>query len=406
MNRSLTTAVVLATVSLVACGSSGEEVKGMEETLNLSHETAQGVTVAVESSERLGWQVIQAGSEANRVVSPSSLTMSLAQAAEGAEGVSSESIDAALGLTGEARGEAFGALRQSLLEYDSLPREIDPDNPPEDPVIHQASRVVAIDSELEQAFLDQVSRYYDAPATQVSLGDAKADLDRWAREHTAGMIDGSAIEPDEDIVAVLQDALLFAAQWETPFETELPMTFHGVGGTAEVDGVFEELEVAFAEGERWQAVRLPFDDSLAADVILPKEGTSPEELTVEELGEAGTALDAADPDEKVRVTMPAFNLETAIRLNEALPELDLSDLGGMFDGAFVDEWVQQSTLVVTARGTVGAALTEMAEVGAAPGQKDPREFTVDRPYVFRVLDTRTDWPLFLALIGDPADGGE
>ncbi len=28
---------------------------------------------------------------------------------------------------------------------------------------------------------------------------------------------------------------------------------------------------------------------------------------------------------------------------------------------------------------------------------------VDRPFIMRVLDTRTGWPLFLAIVNDPAD---
>ncbi|MDO5678489.1 MAG: hypothetical protein Q4G35_13420, partial [Propionibacteriaceae bacterium] len=62
---------------------------------------------AAAASLRLGWSVIQASDEDNRVVSPSSLAMSLAQAAEGAEGASLKSIDAALGLIGDARSESF-----------------------------------------------------------------------------------------------------------------------------------------------------------------------------------------------------------------------------------------------------------------------------------------------------------
>ena len=38
------------------------------------------------------------------------------------------------------------------------------------------------------------------------------------------------------------------------------------------------------------------------------------------------------------------------------------------------------------------------------GRVEPsRTFTVDRPYVFRVLDTDTSWPLFLAAISDPSE---
>ncbi len=41
----------------------------------------------------------------------------------------------------ELRGSAaLGALRQSLKLYDSLPKSVDVNNPPKDPVVHQASQ--------------------------------------------------------------------------------------------------------------------------------------------------------------------------------------------------------------------------------------------------------------------------
>lgn len=79
---------------------------------------------------------------------------------------------------------------------------------------------------------------------------------------------------------------------------------------------------------------------------------------------------------------------------------DLGDLGGLFDGGFAEDWIQQATLAVGARGTVAAAFTEIAAAGSAQGEK-PRTFIVEQPYVFRVIDTRTGWPLLLATVSDP-----
>ena len=85
----------------------------------------------------------------------------------------------------------------------------------------------------------------------------------------------------------------------------------------------------------------------------------------------------------------------------ALPGLDLSDLSGITPGGTAEQWTQRVRLQVGARGTVGAAVTEFAEAGSAPVEQAPIEFTVDHPYVFRVSDTTTHWPLFLAAIADP-----
>ena len=70
--------------------------------------------------------------------------------------------------------------------------------------------------------------------------------------------------------------------------------------------------------------------------------------------------------------------------------------------AAFDQVAQQVRLTVTAKGTVGAALTE----GVAAESSGPvmdLKLAVDRPFIMRVLDTRTGFPLFFAIVNDPAD---
>ena len=200
-----------------------------------------------------------------------------------------------------------------------------------------------------------------------------------------------------DTKVVIQDSLLFAAAWQTPFEfDDLPLDFDDAGTVEAVQGI---VTARYAESERWTAVRLPYDARLSADVILPAEGMAPTELTADDLVAADRALDAA-PEEEIDVTMPELDLAAKSDLIKALPAVDLTDLSGIIPDGTIEQWVQQSVLQVSAKGTVGAAVTEAA-VREALAQSD-RRVVVDRGYVFRVADTETDWPLFLASVTDPA----
>ncbi|MDF1486877.1 serpin family protein [Tessaracoccus caeni] len=402
--RSLLTAGLLATLALAACSATpGQEVSGAGAVLDLPFSTTPNTAEAAAASQRLAWELIGNLDEPNRVVSPSSLAMSLVMAGEGAVGSSEQSIAEALGLSGDDRSRAFGALRQSLLDYDSLPKKVDAKKPPETPVVHQASRALVLDEEIKQDFLDRIKTYYDASATQAERAGAKADLDAWARTHTAGLIEKSGIDITGDTVLVLQDALLFAAAWADPFDGEITMPFHGTDGTKDVEGLADTFWIPVVSGENWSAIRLPYDDVLAADVILPKEGVAPESLTVEDLDAATRELarTPADHPETI-VQLPSFDLTSKVDLLAGLPGIDLEHLDGIIDLGYAAQWIQQVRLQVTAEGTVGAALTEMAvEAGSAP-MESPTEFIVDRPFVFRVIDTRTGWPLFLATIADPS----
>ncbi len=392
-------AAVAVAAMLAACGSGGgEEVEGSGAVLDLPFDTTPRVSDAAAASERLGWDVARAVDEANVIVSPSSLSMSIALLGEGAEGASQTSIEQATGLAGDERSAAFGALRQALTDYEDLPKSVSADSPPKTPLVHQASQVVAISAPVGREFLERIKTYYDAGATQAEPGDAQAVLDAWVKKNTAGLIEKSGIEVGGDTRAVVQDAVLFAAAWRTPFGSDTVLDFAREGGSAPVDGVVETLDVAYAETDRWAAARLPYDDALAADVILPATGLAPSDLTAEDLADAREALDGETP-ESVTVTMPTFDLASKVDLLEALPSVDLGDVGGISPGTYVGQWVQQARLAVSAKGTVGAAVTEAATESSA--MMPEHTLTLDRPYVLRVLDTRTGWPLFLARIGDP-----
>ena len=265
--------------------------------------------------------------------------------------------------------------------------------------MHQENRLVVLGATLEPDFLHALDTYFLVPVEEVDRSVAQQNLDEWVREETGGLIDRSGIVVQPDTALVLQDSLLFAAAWRTPLEDQSGVRFEGPLGEAWVPGVSGEVLAPTAEGARWTAVRLPYDDALAADVILPREGFGPDDLTADDLAEAREALGAAAPGE-VLVRMPTFDLAAKTDLLKALPEVDLADLSGMGPGLTVDQWVQRARLRVTALGTVGAAVTELAAAESA--QLDGRMFEVDRPYVFRVLDTRTGWPLFLAVIADPS----
>ena len=311
---------------------------------------------------------------------------------DGAAGASKTSVDQKFGLTGTERSAAFGALRQALAGYDSLPDKL-PDEPPASPVVHQVARVLLLGDGLEprQEYVDTVAQYYGMPVERVAIAEAKADLDAWVRKHTAGLIEESAVEAPEDGTLVLQDALLFAAAWRQAFEENRDVEFEG----RRVPGVAGEVTARRAEGADWRAIRLPYDGVLAMDIIVPLRAADPRQLTAETLEQAHDALSSAASD-SVEVEMPTLDLTGKTDVSDVV---DLTDLSGISPGAWANKVIQQVRLKVDAKGTVGAALTEVFVETALVERPEP--FLVDRPYCLRVLDTRTGWPLFLAVITTP-----
>ena len=401
--------LAVAAVGVRACSGDGGSrgatlLRGTTSLLQLPFDETSGVAQAARGSADLGWNLLLQGTEPNRAIAPSSLAVTLGMLAEGATDETLASLDAVFGLTGDERSAALGALRQSLRPYELLPESVDVNDPPEAPLVHQASQAVVVEGkEVEQQFLDRIGAYFDVGTQQVALGEMKAVLDDWVVKNTAGLIEKSAIEVRPDLVLVLQDAILFAAAWATAFPyDDTPLEFEGPGGTQQVKAISGEFSVPFAVGEGWKAVRLPYDEALAMDVIVPDAG--PEALSAQQLDEVRVALDDATAV-TVAVTMPPSDLTGGLNLLPLLGAEGVTFEGsvdGIFPGAIVDQFAQQVRLMVSAKGTVGAAVTEVAGVESAP-QSPENELVADRPFVMRVLDTRTGWPLFLAIVSDAAD---
>lgn len=391
-------------------GSGAEDLQGAAAVLTLPLDGTPHTADAATASSRIAWNVMIAAEDVattNKSIAPSSLAVTLAMLGEGATGRSLASLDDAFGLSGDDRSAAMGALRQALEDYEDLPTSVDADDPPKTPVVHQANRVVILDdAEITQDFLERLASYYDTGANRLPRGEAKADLDAWAKKHTAGLIDESAIEIKPNTRLITQDALLFAAGWRQVFENDdVPMPFTtGDGATANVDALRDTFYVPYATGDGWEAVRLPYDDALAMDVILPERGLHPSELDFDTIHASVSAL-GSTAETNVNLTMPPSDSKTKWDLLEPLEAqgIDLSEMDGIFPNAFTAQVAQQVRLTVTAKGTVGAALTEAAVAESSAGSVYAVEMTVDRPFVMRVLDTRTGLPLFVAIVNDPTD---
>lgn len=367
----------------------------------------------VAAADALGLQMLALGGAETTVTSPASLQVTLSMLAEGADGATLAELETLVGAAGPDRGKGVNALTTSLADLDGDPSVVAEDELPADPVVHRASRLVLHDAlTVRQTFVDALARSYDAPAQTTDLGsdDARAVLDAWVKEHTGGLVPRSAIVPGPELQLALQDAVVLAARWEQPFLAELthpaPFTLSS-GEEVEVDmmSTGEPRETAYAEVDGWQAVRLPYTGGrLAAEVLLPPHGTLPADLDTTLLSRILSGLD--EPEHTtLLLRMPTVDGSSSLDLLGLLEESAPSALRGGFSGIsdqplLVSQAVQQGVLVIDEDGTVAAAVTEMGMAGSAPIEP-PLEVVVDRPYLVRVADRQTGWPLFLAHVADP-----
>ncbi len=411
----MATGVVVAVV-LGACAAAdaGVELRSdVERDAVVLSETSDVVSV-VEATTALGVGLLAPDSTENQLISPASVAVALSMLAEGARGDSAAELDRLLGAAGQDRTDAFNALQSAMQEYDGAP-DVDDDDLPDVPLLHLANGIVVDeDRTVEDEFLDRLAAGYDAGVRVAELSDAsgKAALDAWVRKHTGGRVEASAIRPDPDLYLVLQNAVVLAARWEAPFEAgmtrDLPFTL-GTGDEIELATMVRRGDMVYADDGPWQAVRLPYTEAFAMDVVLPTEGTAPTELTADDWATLDAAF-ATPQQSEVLLALPKVDMATSTSLLEPLEALGLTslftfgraDLTGIAPDLFVSAVAHQATLTMDEEGTVAAAVTEIgAEAGAAPEPTEPVEMTVDRPFAIRVVHIETGWPLFLGAVQDP-----
>ena len=410
--------VAAGMLALAGCGggaAQGTTLRGDGEARAVPLAAAPAVAGVVDATRRIGVTTLAtAPKDGNTVVSPSSLAMALAMLTEGARGETLEALETMLGATGEERRDAIAALRGALLAYDGDPALATAKELPDRPLIHLANQVVVDDGyEPSLAYLDALVDVFDVgvQTTDLSTQAGMDVLSAWIKQHTGGLIEKTAIEPDADLRLVLQDVILLAARWRTPFNpawtAPLPFTLpDGTEVETETMGAMETW--AFAEVDGWQAIRLPYVEALHADILLPPAGTDPAEASADLLARVSVALDAATPS-LVVLSLPTLDVgPDKLGLLEILPAIgapvlcsDGPDLSGIGPGDLcVLQAAQQAVLRVDEEGTVAAAVTEIG-VGESAAPQPDHELRFNRPYLFTISHAETGWPLFLAAIRDP-----
>ncbi|WP_299050311.1 serpin family protein [uncultured Actinomyces sp.] len=381
---------------------------------------ADAVTACDELGAQLLNHLLTQSPGTNALASPLSLALALALVADGATDATTQGYDKLLGVSGQERDQTWSAVQTALNRNDRSLDGFDPGKPPETPLVHVANHVVVVDRKdltVSQTYLDTVLRWFSAQIEKVPLGDLADNLSKWADKNTAGLIKKTGVQVTGDTALVLQNALLFAAQWDTPFKAEDTRegTFtRADGSTTQTKFMHGTRIIPYAYGQGWAAVRLGYQggeldgQGLAMDVVLPNQGTSPADLPPATWAQASAALDqaAAGSDQnEVKIVLPKLDLTSGpVELLEMLKALglDTSSLDGIALGLSISQVVQQVRLLVDEEGTVAAALTEVGlTAGAAPDQSKPIDFVVDHPYVLRLRDLATGTTLVQAAIMAP-----
>ncbi len=370
--------------------------------------TAEFLTSTLDFSLNLFRQTVTDDGR-NDLFSPYSALLCLGLIANGTAGDTRSELESDLRVSVKTLNRGLYALHKSLAST-------------KDCKINAANSAWYIDDEsrlsVKPAFLQSIADWYEAEqyATPFDATTLK-DINAWGNDKTNGLIPEFLNEIPPDAVMYLVNALLFDAKWATPYERKdiRDWSFQNTDGSESPVKMLCSEESLYLSGEGFDGFAKLYKGGKYAFVgLLPEEGLGGDGLDVYAL------LNTLDAEAwqtmwksrggTVHVKLPEFQYEGDLRLKNALIEMgirqmfepgaDFSALGTSQDGnGFFCSAINQKTYIeVDRNGTKAAAITwgELKAGSAAP--EEPRYVTLDRPFLYAIIDCETGFPLFLGVV--------
>jgi len=365
--------------------------------------TASGATANYDAfGIALLGRLAQAQPSANVFISPVSIGVALAMAADGAAGTTRSQILSALGLSSSDASAANAALIAALKNNG-------------DASIGLANAIwLRSDLPPAAAYVKTLQSYYGAQAQAVDFADpsAAATINAWVKDKTLGLIDHLVDTTSASDFAYLTNALAFKATWSEPFEARAtqPQPFTNAGGAkVTVSMMHQTAEFLTAQGDGYDVVSLPYGKGgFAAYVLLPKTADTGTVLQHLSAATFDAEVKALKP-ERIALSMPRFTasyrtglIPTLKAMGMSAPFGDNADFSPMHapPPRLAISGVEHATFLrVDEEGTTAAAATSIGMTATAMRvEKPPREIVVDHPFVFLLRDERDGTVLFIGAI--------
>lgn len=341
----------------------------------------------------------------NRLLSPVSILCTLGMVLEGAEGETKAQMEAALGVSADALRGFLGPWLSALAAE-------------EGGTLHAADGIWLSDRpdlHVSADFLERNRTYYGAAVEQCPFDAAALErINGFVEQNTHGMIEKLLDSLPPEAVMVLVNALAFEADWETPYREDQvrPGVFHPEIG--------EEQEATFLHGS--ENVYLKDENTTgflkyysgrryAFAALLPAEGTKPADYIASLSGEKLRGLLEGAKQTKVDTVTPKFETKFSVQLNDVLMAMGMTDafnaeLGDFSalgfcengDNLYIGQVVHKTFLKLDEKGTRAGAATAATIYAASALREPPPQVVLDRPFVYLLLDTETNIPLFIGVV--------
>ena len=272
-----------------------------------------------------------------------------------------------------------------------------------------------------QNYLDTVQRYYSGKVTNLDFKNSpepsRQTINKTIAKYTQQMIPEvlPASSIDADTVTVLTNAVYFKGDWKTPFAPSKKRPFNKFDGSIiDVDMMHEQAPYAYTEDAQVQVVQLPYKgDELSMMVVLPK---AKDKIAMQRVVNTLNAKQISQWNNnlvkhEVILDLPKFKLEESYTMDSLLATMGMAkafsseanfSLFSQNIPLSVDAIVHKAVVEVDEKGTKAAASTGITISPISRGYYvNTSTFTADHPFIFMIIDNKTDAILFLGQVNEP-----
>ncbi len=343
----------------------------------------------------------QIAHEDNVLVSPYSVAHALGMVSLGAESQTKAQFENVFGMSVDTLASALGA-EASLLPNDEYAR------------LETANSLwIRDDAAPSDAFIASVQNRYSACVEQAPFNDAtKMRINSWVNDQTDGMIKEMLDQINPSALMYLINAVAFDARWSEPYgeKSVFDETFTTADGQAQQARMMHSDESLYLEDDQAKGFVKSYSGNAYAFVaLLPHEGISFDDYVASLDGQKFRTLVQNAQFASVKAKMPAFEIEYGAELSSALGALGLTDAFDEQKADFsgicetgdlsISSVSHKAYIAVNEQGTrAGAATSVEMRVTSAIASDDPKQVYLDRPFVYAIIDTSSNLPLFIGTV--------
>ncbi len=347
----------------------------------------------------------------NVFLSPVSASFSLGMTMNGADGNTYEEMKNTLGfsdLSLEEINATYGALIEELYNVT-------------DGVEFNLANSIWYSNQfsIQDEFRQLNENYFNAKVEELDFGNAENTLNTingWVEDQTENRIKDLIKELDPNACMFLINAIYFKADWKYQFDEE--STQESPFLISDDEAVSCEMmniksNFKFQQANDYDAVELPYgNENYAMLLVMPK--TEPINDFVDIINSAVVNDIIANlGEDSVNVALPKMEIEYEKKLNDVLKSMgivdgfdaNVADFSKMFNemdgGIWIEKVKQKSFLKINEEGTEAAAATSTQM--NYESVSDEVYLTFNRPFIFFIMEKRTNTILFCGKIMNPVE---